>query len=96
MHEGAIEPGIYDRHVVVLTLSLNKGFAQFPEEATYRDINRADDVAIIDILVISYDNFECLSPELASSVDGLWLMFKEIVKECTQNHVRIRTRSENA
>lgn len=52
-HENAIEPAMSDHHMIVLALPLNEGLAQCPEEATFRDKNRADDVAIIDKLDIS-------------------------------------------
>lgn len=62
-YECEIEPAISDHHMVVLTWTLNEGLAQWPEEATFRDMSTANDVAIIDKLDLSYDDFECLSPE---------------------------------
>lgn len=52
-HYSAIEPAMSDHHMIVLTLLLNEGSAQCPEEAAFRDKIRADDVAIIDKLDIS-------------------------------------------
>lgn len=86
-----VKPGISDHHCVVLKLE-DVHTVEYNKICMHPNMSRADDVSIIDMLEICYDNFATMT----CSVNELWLQFKYIVNECVERFVpKISKKSKN-
>lgn len=60
------------------------------------NFTRADDVAVLDLLDISFSDFGDMYESSSCSVEDLWGFFKNLVMKCVSSHVPskiIRTQS---
>lgn len=74
--------GISDHRAVLLTF-LDMCVDRCCTKTSFPNFSRADDESILDILDFHYDDFK----HSGSSVNDLWLTFKDIVFECVERFI---------
>lgn len=82
--------GISDHSMVYLTMPLKSVTKTKPVECMVPVFTRADDVAILDALDVSFSDFVARSHSSESSADDLWCFFKNLVLRCVKDFVPLK------
>lgn len=87
--------GVSDHRLLSLSIPLRVR-KEMKEQRVVPNFTRADDVAVLDLLDISFSGFSDMYESSSCSVEDLWGFFKNLVMKCVSSHVPskiIRTQS---